>query len=147
MKVYNYHQTLSVRAGLPHLRPCRARSFASNSRNNFRAFPSSPLGSHIFSQHTILRSQRRLSRVEYLCDFPLRLLDLYCITLSLSLLKSRWAGGNTAARAGYPSTQEKCRQAGCRDPDPGPQVCYLRNVRLANHFPKYKCVFYTHLDC
>lgn len=49
-KVYDHHQTLSARAGLPRLRPGRARLFASKSRSNSCAFPGSPLGSHVLFQ-------------------------------------------------------------------------------------------------
>ena len=53
INVYNHHQVLSVRAGVPRLRPCCARLFASNSRSNFRAFPSSPWASHVIFQCTL----------------------------------------------------------------------------------------------
>ncbi len=51
--IYNDHQTMSLRADLPRLRPCCARPFASYSRNNFRAFPNSLLGSHVLFQRTL----------------------------------------------------------------------------------------------
>lgn len=53
MQVYNHHQTLSVPVGLPRLRPSSSRSFASNFRSNFDAFPNSPLSSHVFFQRTL----------------------------------------------------------------------------------------------
>ena len=48
MKVCNHHQTLSARAGLACLLPCCAWRFASKSPISFRAFLSSPSGSHVF---------------------------------------------------------------------------------------------------
>lgn len=47
------HQPLSLRAGVPRLSPFFARPFASNLRNNLRAFPNSLLGCHKLSQHTL----------------------------------------------------------------------------------------------
>ena len=52
-----------------------------------------------FPAYLVFHSQRRLSCVKYLYDFPLPLLDLCCVILSLSLLKGRWVGGSTAGRA------------------------------------------------
>lgn len=78
-----------------------SRPFVSNSPSNFRAFPSSPLDSHvfIFPAYHVFRPQHHLSLVEYLYDFPLLLLDLCCITLSVNLLEIRWAGGRSASGA------------------------------------------------
>lgn len=53
MSYINDHQTLSLWAGLPRLGLCCARLFASYSRNNLRALPSSLLGSHVHSQRTL----------------------------------------------------------------------------------------------
>ncbi len=47
------HQPLSVRAGLPRLRPCCARPFASNFSNNPCALPNSLLSNHVSFQRTL----------------------------------------------------------------------------------------------
>ena len=90
--------------------------------------------------------------------FLLRLLDLCCITVSLNLLKSEWADGSTAGRAAGDGcimefgldTLRLTRSAvglaveilirDCKY-----VICGI--LVRANHFPKYKCVFHTHLDC
>jgi len=51
--IYNDHQTMSLRANLPRLRPCCARPFASNFFNNLCALPNSLLSNHVSFQRTL----------------------------------------------------------------------------------------------
>ncbi len=66
------HQPLSVRADLPRLRPCCARSFASNFFNNLCALLNSLLSNHVSSQrtlHSVSDSAALFSRIFVISHF------------------------------------------------------------------------------
>jgi len=77
--IYNDHQTMSLRADLPRLRPYCARPFALYSYNSFYAFPNSLLGSHILFQRTLY----------YVPDLVSLLSRIFVTSYSCSLTSTR----------------------------------------------------------